>query len=110
MSYDIRKSSVHYNGKKVWGREYYHTDAMGIMVPILFTPYFDWSRKPFGKYPAWEKKKVDGKLVRKKDKHGRNLSTWQFNWWHETLCGIKQVWQDLPRIIRKQWYWEELEN
>ena len=109
MAYDIRKSSINYGrGKKVWGREYFHTDSMGIMVPVMFTPYFDWSGRPFGKYPEWEN--VDGKLVRKKDKHGRNLSRWRFNWWDETLSGIKQVWQDLPRIIRKQWYWEELED
>jgi len=102
--YDIRKSSVKYGGRKVWGREYFASDAMGLMVPVLFTPYFDWSKKPFGKYPAWEN--VDGKLTRKKDIHGNNLSTWRFNWWNETVYGVKGVWHDLPRIIRKQWYWE----
>jgi len=108
MSYDIRKSSVHYNGRKVWGREYFASDAMGIMVPVLFTPYFDWSKKPFGKYPAWER--VNGELVRKKDRHGDNLSRWRFNWLRETVDGICQIWEDMSRIVHKQRYWEELDG
>ena len=106
MAYDIRKSSIHYSDRKVWGREYYHTDAMGIMVPVLFTPYFDWSRKAFSKYPAW--KDVNGKKMRSKDIRGNNLSTWRFNWWYEAVRGIKDVWKDFPRIIRKRWYWEDV--
>jgi len=74
MSYDIRKSSVHYNGRKVWGREYYHN-----MVPVLFTPYFEWSRKPS-------------------------------NWVSEFVQGVHLIYKDMPRIIRKQWYWEELDG
>ena len=104
MPYDIRKSTCKYNDQTGWGREYYHTDGMGMMVPVLFQPYFEYSRKPFSVYPAW--KDVNGKKIRRKDIRGNNLSTWRFNWWNETVRGIREVWQDLPRIIRKQWYWD----
>jgi hypothetical protein len=40
--YDIRKGRKNWDGPRQWGREYYSRDGMGMYVPVLFIPYFDW--------------------------------------------------------------------
>jgi len=80
MAYDIRKIDSQ------WGREYYLRDGMNWLVPVLFTPYFDWGYNL--------KRDMNGKFI---DTPLTILAT-----------GIKRVWQDRGRIIRKDlWHNEE---
>ena len=78
MAYDIRKSNDQ------WGREYYHRDSMDWRVPVLFIPYFDW------------------------------ICNWNKGIKHQLMLtltilreGIRCVWQDRTRIIRKEFYHNE---
>ena len=79
MAYDIRKIDSQ------WGREYYHRDGMNWLVPVLFTPYFDWEYNL--------KRDVSGKFI---DTPLTIMAT-----------GIKRVWQDKGRIIKKDFYHDE---
>ena len=80
--WDIRKTKDFGQPKAQWGREYYAKDGMGWYVPVLFVPYFEWRSSFMGKVtrrPVWQVLKA----------------------------GVRDVWADLPRIMRKQWYCEE---
>ncbi len=79
MAYDIRISNDQ------WGREYYHRDGMNWLVPVLFQPYFDWAYN-------W-RRGASGKFL---DTPLTIIRT-----------GIKKIWQDRTRIIRKEFYHNE---
>ena len=104
--YDIVKDCDYPKKRKQWGRLYYHPDAAGIQTPVMFQPYFNWSKRPFNRVPKWNKDS-SGKIIgRAKTKCGKNATRLRFNWCEECLTGLRQIWEDRDRIVKRRWYCE----
>lgn len=111
MVYDIRKSSNDVREPLQWGREYYARDAMNWLVPVVFVPYFQWdiegykpnilrSDKPLAGYKAMttrigpDKGRIKYYFKRDGEKYTTKGDI--------ILSGLKAIWEDLPRILRKE--------
>jgi len=90
--WDIRKTKDFGQPKAQWGREYYAKDGMGWYVPVLFVPYFEWESR--GVVPKWDRSGPKLKRI-----GNRRITSAHVIW-----GGIRRIWADLPRIIRKEWY------
>ena len=80
--YDIVKDRDFTKKRKQWGRLHYHPDAAGLQTPVLFLPYFNWSKRPISRVPKWNTvsfKDSAGKIIartktRAKTKCGKNAT------------------------------------
>ena len=91
--YDIRKTHDFGTPKAQWGREYYAKDGMGMYVPVLFVPYFEWGQA--GRFvPNWDR--AGSKPVRKGQRYVSHGEVF--------FAGVKRVWEDVSRILKKEWY------
>ena len=108
MAYDIRRCKEYSMPKAQWGREYYAKDAMGWLVPVLFVPYFDWTREGFKPNIVNYDIEVDGAFYSKADKCWKRREGKRYVTKGDIiLAGLKQIWRDRKRIINKEWYHDE---